>query len=270
MTHPAKGTMPMFETDAQLARIDNLEVDVQADPRTMGVAAANFVAHVISEAIANHGRARVIFATGTSQLPLFEALRAHRDVDWGKVEAFHMDEYLGLEPTHPASFRAFLATHLVEPLGIGTFHGIDHHENRAETTMLHYAQELRREPIDLVCMGVGENGHLAFNEPAIANFTDPQDVKIVELDDVSRQQQVGEGHFPNLDDVPTRAITLTIPRLLDATYLSVVVPEARKAAAIERMLNGPIDTTCPASILRTARHARLFLDHDAASIWSAS
>ena len=252
------------------ARVDDLDVDIQADAHAMGIAAAQYVTRILADAIARKGHARVIFATGTSQLPLFEALRTAVGVDWSRVEAFHMDEYLGLEPTHPASFRAFLVTHLVEPLGIGAFHGIAHEPDAAQDTMTHYVQRLRDQAVDLVCMGVGENGHLAFNEPAVADFEDPDDAKIVKLDDVSRLQQVGEGHFATLNDVPTHAITLTIPRLLDAEHVSVVVPEARKAGAIRRMLTGPIDHACPASILRTAPHARLFLDHDAASRWLAS
>jgi glucosamine-6-phosphate deaminase len=241
-----------------------LRVEIHPDARAMGEAAAAAAADTLRAAIAAHGAARVVLATGNSQLPLFAALRRASGVDWKRVEAFHMDEYVGIDEDHPASFRRFLREHVIEPLGIGRFHGIDGAPERAQRTMAEYEAALRSGPIDLCCMGIGENGHLAFNDPPFARFDDDRSLRVVSLDEVSRRQQVGEGHFPTLAAVPERAITLTIPALLRAERVLVVVPEARKAAAVQRALEGPIETDCPASILRTAKHATLYLDRDSA------
>lgn len=241
-----------------------LRVEIHASARRMGTAAAERAARLIRRAIADRGRARILLATGNSQLPFFEALRRQEGVDWDRVTVFHMDEYVGLPAAHPASFRAFLGTHVIEPLGIGTFHGIDGDPDRVEATMADYRRRLDEDEIDLCCMGIGENGHLAFNDPPVADFEDPMAIKIVVLDDASRRQQVGEGHFEAIAEVPTHAITLTIPTLLAARHVQVVVPEARKADAVSAALTGPIDVSCPASVLRGAANASLFLDRASA------
>ncbi len=241
-----------------------LRVEVHDDAQAMGEAAAAAAVDTMRDAIAARGEVRVVLATGNSQLPLFTALRRSSGVDWARVEAFHMDEYLGIADEHPASFRRFLREQVIEPLGIGTFHGIEGAPEHAERTMVTYEAALRSGPIDLCCMGIGENGHLAFNDPPFARFDDDRMLRVVTLDDVSRRQQVGEGHFPDLAAVPERAITLTIPALLRARRVLVVVPEARKAEAVQRALEGPIETACPASILRTVEHATLYLDRDSA------
>lgn len=246
-------------------RFGELRVEIHDDPLALGRAAAATAAAAVREAIARDGRARVIFATGTSQLTFFAALSEARDVAWDKVEAFHMDEYLGLDEQHPASFRGFLRRELVTPLGIGRFHGIDGDPDRADATIAAYVARLREAPIDLCCMGIGENGHLAFNDPPFARFDDPEPARVVRLDQVSRRQQVGEGHFAGLADVPTHAITLTIPTLLDAGRVNVVAPEARKAEPVRAALEGPVDPGCPASILQQAPHATAYLDRAAAS-----
>ncbi|MDZ7706280.1 MAG: glucosamine-6-phosphate deaminase [Trueperaceae bacterium] len=248
-----------------IRRFGDLRVEIHHDAHAAGRAAAVTAAAALRDAIARSGRARAIFATGTSQLAFFAALREVRDVAWGKVEAFHMDEYLGLDQEHPASFRTFLRRELVGPLGIGLFHGIDGDPDRAEETIAAYTARLREAPIDLCCMGIGENGHLAFNDPPLARFDDPESARVVRLDQVSRRQQVGEGHFGELADVPTHAITLTIPTLLDAGRVNVVAPETRKAEAVRAALEGPVDPGCPASILRRASNATAYLDRDAAS-----
>lgn len=243
---------------------DRLQVEIHADEAHMGAAAAHDAASTLRHAIDARGTARIVLATGTSQLPFFRGLRDQQGVAWDKVTAFHMDEYLGIDADHPASFRAFLQEHIIGPLGIGTFHGIDGDPSQADATLERYGALLEEAPIDLVCMGIGENGHLAFNDPPDARFDDPLSIRRVRLDDVSRQQQVGEGHFPTFGAVPEEALTLTIPRLLRADRIQVVVPERRKAVAVERALAGPIDPSCPASILRTAPNATLYLDRDAA------
>jgi glucosamine-6-phosphate deaminase len=251
-------------TISALRRFDRLPVIVHPDARRMGRAAAEEAAAALRAGIAERGRARAIFAAANSQLPLFAALRELTEVDWSCVEAFHMDEYLGLDGGHPASFRSFLDRHLVSPLGIGTFHRIDGAPGAVEATVRDYAARLAAAPIDLCCMGIGENGHLAFNDPPVAEFADPRTIKVVPLDAASRRQQVGEGHFADLDVVPTHALTLTIPALLGARRVVVVVPDARKAAAVAAALLGPIAPSCPASVLRTIDHATLHLDPAAA------
>lgn len=248
-----------------IRRYGDLRVEIHEDAAAAGRAAAATAAAALREAIARVGRARAIFATGTSQLAFFAALREVEGVAWDRVEAFHMDEYLGLDEEHPASFRRFLRTELVGPLGIGRFHGVDGDPDRADATIAAYAARLREAPIDLCCMGIGENGHLAFNDPPVARFDDPEPARVVRLDEASRRQQVGEGHFEALTDVPTHAITLTIPTLLDAGRVNVVAPEARKAPAIRAALEGPVDPGCPASVLRRVPHATAYLDRASAS-----
>lgn len=251
-------------TVAMRRRFGSLTVVVHPDARSMGRAAADDAAAALRSGIAERGRARAVFAAANSQLPLFAALRELAEVDWSRVEAFHMDEYLGLDAAHPASFRSFLDRFLVAPLGIGTFHRIDGTPGAAQATVRDYAVRLAAAPIDLCCMGIGENGHLAFNDPPVADFADPLTIKVVPLDLASRVQQVGEGHFPDLDAVPTHALTLTIPALLGARRVVVVVPDARKADAVAAALLGPITPACPASVLRTIDHATLHLDPAAA------
>lgn len=255
----------MNEPPLHALTVDALRVDVFRDARTMGAAAARDAARHLREAIDTYGDAHAIFATASSQRTFYEALQHEAGVDWGRVTLFHMDEYVGLDPTHPASFRHVLRREVAEPLGVGAFHGIEAHLEPVDEVREAYAHRLAATRIDLCCLGIGENGHLAFNDPPFADFEDPEVVKLVELDETSRRQQVGEGHFPDLDAVPTHALTITIPALLDAARVQCVVPETRKAAAVARALQGPIATDCPASILRTAAHAHLYLDLDAAS-----
>lgn len=258
----------MSTNPIETRRYDDLNVRIHADADALGRDAASAAADVLRDAILARGHARVIMATGNSQIPFFSALRSQR-VAWDRVELLHMDEYLGLDEDHPASFRRFLRERVVEPLGIGTFHGISGDVDGAEATMRSYARLLENGPVDLCCMGIGENGHLAFNDPPYARFDDPHALRVVQLDEVSRRQQVGEGHFQDLAHVPTHAITLTIPALLNAERVLVVVPEERKAPAVRAALEDPIDSSCPASILRTAQHAGLYLDAGSARLLGA-
>jgi glucosamine-6-phosphate deaminase len=245
-------------------RIDDLRVEIYPSAEAMGLAAAAHVAEKLRDLMAIKQKVRVILASANSQLPFFKALRSRDDIDWSRVEAFHMDEYVGITSDHPASFRRFLKREITEPLKLAAFHGISGENTAIDNAMREYAALLDQAPIDICCMGIGENGHLAFNDPPEARFDDPEPIRLVKLDEASRRQQVGEGHFPNLAAVPTHAITLTIPTLLRARHVVVVVPEARKAAAVRRVLLGHVDPACPASILRTAPHAILYLDRDAA------
>ena len=251
------------ERQPQRLEFDALTARVYADAKTLGAAAAVDAAAAIRAAVAERGEARVILATGTSQLAFLEALATLPDLPWPQVELFHMDEYVGLTGDHPASFRRFLRERIVDLVGPRAFHEI-RGDAPAHAEATRYGGLVAGRRIDLTCMGIGENGHLAFNDPPDARFDDPLPARVVRLDEVSRRQQVGEGHFPGLADVPTHAITLTIPTLVAATRVQVVVPEARKAEAVRRALHEPIDEACPASVLRRVPHATLYLDHDAA------
>jgi glucosamine-6-phosphate deaminase len=175
-----------------------------------------------------------------------------------------MDEYVGLSAAHPASFRHYLQTHLLSQISIGEFHPILGETPDSEAECQRYAALIDAAPIDLICLGIGENGHLAFNDPPVANFHDVMSAKVVELDPICRQQQVNDGCFPDLNAVPKKAITLTLPVFRNARNLSVVVPGPRKAAAVYATCAGPVHTDCPASLLRTRPNATLFLDRAAA------
>ena len=220
---------------------------------------------MIQRAICERGIANVILATGNSQLSFLEALREDKSVAWQNVSVFHMDEYIGIDPNHPASFPLFLRKHFLAYVNVKAFFPVSGQSKNVETTMAEYARLLREHPADLCACGYGENGHLAFNDPPIADFDDPVWVKTVRLAEASRRQQVGEGHFRSIEACPTHAITLTIPALLSAKRLLAIVPEARKAAAVERSLRGPISEDCPGSILRQTPHAHLFLDSESAA-----
>ncbi len=245
-------------------KIEDLNVFIYPSTKTMGEAAAQQAAKVLREAVANKGEAFAVFATGNSQLEFLDAL-LKQAIPWSKVHLFHMDEYIGISDQHPASFRKFLKEKLVDKVNPAAFHGVLGDATDSEAECNRYARLLSTQTLDLVCMGIGENGHIAFNDPPFADFNDPKLVKIVTLDETSRRQQVGEGHFPNLDAVPKDAITLTIPALLSAEHALVIVPETRKAKAVTTALTGPITPDCPASILRQTPHASLYLDVDAAS-----
>lgn len=244
----------------------DLQVDIYDSTSGMGAAAAANAARHIADAVASNGHARVIFATGNSQFAFVDALRAHTDIAWDKVTAFHMDEYAGMEAGHPASFRKWIRERIEEVFHPHAVHYIAGDAGDVEAECRRYEALLREAPIDLVCMGIGENGHIAFNDPPVADFNDAAWVKVVELDRDCRMQQVGEGHFPTFDDVPTHALTLTVPALVAPRVLQVVVPEERKALAVRRTVSDPINEACPATILRRQSHGRLFLDPASASL----
>lgn len=223
----------------------------------MGQAAAASVACRLREAAAG-GRARVIFASAPSQRELLAAL-AVADVPWERVEAFHMDEYAGLDPGSGASFSSFLQWSLFSRVSARAFHVIDG-SKPSEDEAARYAALLSEAPIDVVCSGVGENGHLAFNEPGAADFDDAVLVKAVELEEPSRRQQVHDGTFPTLESVPRAALTLTVPALTSAAHIACVVPGRLKRDAVHRLLRGTVEPACPASVLRDHRDAVLYLD----------
>ena len=244
---------------------DELEVSIYRDKASMGQAAAEAAGRLIQEAVAARGTANLVLATGNSQLSFLHSLRDLDGVPWPAVNAFHMDEYLDLEPGHEASFPLFLQRHLFGHVPVGAFFPVPGRPEDAERACQGYEFLLKAHPLDLCCLGIGENGHLAFNDPPFADFNDASWVKVVRLDQKSRRQQVGEGHFASLDRVPTHAVTMTIPALRSAKKMLCIVPEARKAKAVEMALLGPITEACPASILRQTPQCRLLLDEEAAS-----
>ena len=245
--------------------VDRLRVEVLEDAAALARRAASVAAETIRRTVADHGVAHAMFATGNSQLGFVEALVADPHMPWADVVVFHMDEYVGVGADHPAGFRRWIRDRIVEPTGPRAAHYLDGSADPA-LECDRYAELLRAHPLDLCCLGIGENGHLAFNDPPVADFDDPLDVKVVELDAACRAQQVHEGHFPSVDAVPARAMTATIPALLRAGQVLAIVPEARKAEPVRQALLGPVSTTCPASALRRQANAVLFLDDESSAL----
>lgn len=255
----------MTTTPIRTLQVGSLPVRVYESEEALGRAAAADMADILNGAIAERGEANVILATGNSQLAFLRALRGDATIDWSRVRVFHMDEYVGIDPEHRASFPRFLRVHLLDHVQGAEFFPMAGDPDRVEAICREYEAALRAHPADAVALGWGENGHLAFNDPPYADFDDPVWVKPVQLDDVSRKQQHGEGHFDSLDEVPTHAITLTIPALLAAKRVLCIVPEARKAAAVRACLHEAVSEDRPGSILRTVDHATLYLDPDSAA-----
>jgi glucosamine-6-phosphate deaminase len=247
-------------------QVDRLNVKVYPDRRALGEAAGLAAAVRIRAGQEKRGVLNLVFAAAPSQDETLEALRREPGIDWGRIEAFHLDEYLGLPEGSPRSFGRYLRDRLFGRLPLRSVHYLDGGAADAAAECERYARLLREHPLDLALLGIGENGHLAFNDPGVADFRDPLRVKVVELAAASRQQQVHDGQFGSLEEVPTRAITLTIPALFSARGALVAVPGARKADGVQRALQGPIDASCPASILRRHADACLFLDRDSAAL----
>ena len=256
---------------ATIARftVDSLDVLVYDNRAIAGRAAAAAVAESIAACQRAAGTARVIFAAAPSQDEFLARLVADKTIDWTRVVAFHMDEYLGIHADHRASFRRYLQEHLFRLVGLrpDQLRLIPGEQTaRPLQTCLEYEDLLRAEPPDIVCAGIGENGHMAFNDPPVADFIDPVLVKVVRLDAACRTQQINDGCFGQLAEVPAHAYTLTIPALLSAAVVSVVVPGPRKANAVLTTLRGPINESCPATALRRHPGAKLYLDRDAARL----
>lgn len=258
--------MTSLPSPARTFTVDALRVEVFADRLTLGESAASLVAGAIRACLTTQDRARVVFASAASQNEFVAALCDAPDVDWSRVEAFHMDEYLGLPPDAPQNFGQWLQSRLFDLLPFGAVHRLRADASDVESECARYEALLREAPLDVVCLGIGENGHLAFNDPPVADFDDDAWVKPVEIDDVSRHQQVHDGAFASVDDVPRSALTLTIPALLSGRVLSAVVSGKRKASAVHRALTGPLTTECPASVLRRCPQALLLLDAEAAQL----
>lgn len=233
----------------------------------LGIAAAERAAILIRDAIKHNGRARIVVATGNSQIPLVDAL-AKQAIEWQAVEVFHMDEYAEMKQTHPASFRHWIKTRVEDIVHPGKLHYIAGDASDLDAEMKRYSNLLEQAPIDLAFVGFGENGHIAFNDPPNANFEDPVIVKRVHLDDACRRQQAGEGHFKDLASVPLEAVTVTCTGLFRARAWICCVPEARKAKAVRDALEGPISVSCPASIVQRHPNAHVYLDQESAALLS--
>ena len=256
-------------TPPRLLHADRLAVEIHPDRAALGRAAGQAVAAHLRALLAKQGGARVIFACAPSQDEFLAALiaasrSAELGFDWSRVTAFHMDDYVGFAADHPQSFRRYLRAHLLDHVAVGAFHPLPAEQPPAVACAA-YAALLAAAPIDLICLGIGENGHLAFNDPPVADFDDPACVKVVALDEACRRQQVNDGCFPTLPDVPTHALTLTLPVFRDARRLSVQVPGPRKAAAVRATLRDPRSTACPATLLRDHPDATLYVDEAAAA-----
>lgn len=230
----------------------------------MSAAAALHAERVLAETIAASGRARVIAATGNSQLRFLHRLAARTRVDWSRVELFHLDEYVGLPADNLAGFRRVLREHFVDPAGIRTFHELDGNGD-PRAVCRGVGEAISRAPIDVAFVGIGENAHLAFNDPP-ADFETTEPYLVVTLDEACRRQQVGEGWFPSIEAVPTHAISMSIRQILAAREILVIVPDRRKADAVAKVLTGPITPDVPASILREHANATLYLDAASASL----
>lgn len=242
---------------------EKLRVEIYETPDNLGKAAAANVAGRLNSAIKEKGFANLILATGSSQFSFLEALQTH-DIDWKKINVFHLDEYIGLPETHPASFRKYLKERILEKVQPKNVYYLNGDAPDLDAEVERYSELLKAHPVDVACIGIGENGHIAFNDPPVADFNDPALVKVVELDEACRKQQLGEGWFPTFEDVPTHAITLTIPAIMACKHISCVVPDGRKAEAVHNTLNAAISTACPATILRMHPNDVLYLDEGSA------
>jgi glucosamine-6-phosphate deaminase len=240
-----------------------MKLRLEPDRRAMSAAAAHHAAESIRQVIARVGNARIVAATGASQLEFLRELTAQPDVEWVRVELFHLDEYAGIPESHPASFRRYLRENLIDRTGIRRYHFLNGQAN-LDDVRREVGAELSREPIDVMFAGIGENGHLAFNDPP-ADFATTDPYIVVALDEACRRQQVGEGWFARIEDVPTTAISMSVQQMMKTRELLVVVPDERKAAAVKAALEGPLTPLVPASILRTHPNVTLYLDEPAAS-----
>jgi len=246
-------------------KVDKLTVRIYSDRSIMGQAVAMDVTQKMNSILSIQSKLRMIFAAAPSQNEFLATLRK-QDIAWNKVEAFHMDEYIGINTSAPQGFGNFLKKAIFEHLPFNKVNYINPNANSIELECIRYTVLLKSSLIDICAMGIGENGHLAFNDPPVADFNDPFTMKTVELDEICRQQQVNDGCFSALSEVPTHAYTLTIPALLRSKHLFVTVPAKSKASAVYKTLNNPINTECPSTILRNFDNAILYLDMDSANL----
>lgn len=243
---------------------ERLVVKIYQTRDAMGAAAGREAADRIRSLLAEQKYVRIVFAAAPSQNEFLKALAAEPGIDWSRVVALHLDEYVGLSGDAPQSFRRYLKEHIFSLVNPGEVHLLAGEAENPAAECRRYSEILVQNPIDIACVGIGENGHLAFNDPPVADFLDLEAVKVVELDGVCRQQQVNDGCFASLDLVPTHALSLTVPAIMSARYIYCMVPGPTKVAAVRGTVRGPVSTSCPASILRRHLRAVLYLDEDSA------
>lgn len=242
-----------------------LELEIHPNKEAAGAAAAGAVAAELHRLDRLGKEIAVVFATGASQIDMLHSLTSISGLPWNRVQGFHLDEYVGLDENHPASFRRYLREKLTRRVPLHAFFEIDGNARDLDLFCKDYVQKLEVARPQLCLLGIGENGHLAFNDPGVADFNDPLSMKVITLDHVCREQQVAEGWFRSWSDVPERALTLTMPTMFRIPKLIVTVPGSRKAEAVRRTLQDPIATDCPATILRNHPDATIYLDVDSAS-----
>jgi len=242
------------------------KIEILADKHSLGQAAADHAARSLRRTLSNQGGARLVAATGASQFEFLDALTQAPNIEWSRVELFHLDEYVGLPSTHPASFRKYLFERLIHKAGITQYHLLDG-DGDPDGAVRRIGAELQLKPVDILFAGIGENGHLAFNDPP-ADFQAADPYLIVDLDEACRQQQVNEGWFSKLTDVPKKAISMSVRQILRSKEIIAVVPDTRKARAVKACLEGDISPMMPASILRTHANATIYLDTDSAALLS--
>lgn len=244
-------------------------IEIWPTKREASIAAAKSAARILREALAARGAARLLLATGNSQIDLIDQLVIEPGIAWPQVEVFHLDEYAGIDANHPASFRRWARERFARRVQPGAMHYIEGDAADLRGVLCDYRTRLAGKNLDLALIGVGENSHIAFNDPGVADFDDPQTIKLVTLDEACRRQQVNEGHFPTLEAVPTQALTITCSGLFRAAHWICCVPEKRKARAVREALEGPVTAQCPASLVQRHPSAAIFLDQDSAALLSA-
>ncbi len=245
-----------------------MNLKVFKDKASLADAAAAQAATSIRKAISDKGAARIIAATGASQFEFLDALTAIPDIDWKRVEMFHLDEYIGLPMSHPASFRSYLLKRLINKVGITRYHLLDG-ESDPRSVAREVGTRLASAPIDVAFVGIGENGHLAFNDPP-ADFETEDPYLVVNLDEACRRQQMGEGWFATLADVPPTALSMSVRQILKSQQIICIVPDARKARAVAACFEGEISRNAPASILRTHPRCTVYLDNDSAALLTSA
>jgi glucosamine-6-phosphate deaminase len=265
MCYAREDLVKQLSDHAMHLNVGTMKLEVYPSRQAAGAAAAQDAAEELRRLDRLGTSIGVIFATGASQFDTLEALTAIPGLPWSHVQGFHMDEYVGLDENHPASFRRYLRERLTQRVAMREFHEINGNAADLDLFGREYAQKLSLAEPKLCLLGIGENGHLAFNDPSEANFNDPQAIKVVTLEHACRRQQVSEGWFASLEEVPKQALTLTIPTLFRVPKLIVSVPGIRKAEAVRRTLEEPIATDCPSTLLRTHPDVTLYLDVDSAA-----
>ena len=246
---------------------DNLHIYIYPSRKDLGVSAAQNASDAIRKMLQEKDYVNMIFAAAPSQNEFLDSLREQKDIEWQRINAFHMDEYVGLSLDAPQRFGNYLKEHIFNYL---PFHSVNYLNSNGTTNTdeecERYSSLLKQYPVDIVCMGIGENGHIAFNDPHVADFNDSVLVKQVDLDDACRQQQVNDGCFSAFEKVPTHALTLTIPALMQASYLFCMVPGQTKAWAVSHMINDPVTEELPATCLRKHAQANLYIDAESAAL----